>query len=507
MAALCAYGGPVYPRVCGGTTMPSNAASWYCGLSPRVRGNLGSRISRYSLARSIPACAGEPLPRRVASGWRGVYPRVCGGTTGASGWFTSTRGLSPRVRGNQHRIFQELSGRRSIPACAGEPLSNPNTGSKARVYPRVCGGTARRTGAAIAAWGLSPRVRGNPAAVSVSAAISRSIPACAGEPGKTPPVRPSATVYPRVCGGTLSPSRILITGGGLSPRVRGNRAAPAGRTAPPRSIPACAGEPLILPPPSWAGPVYPRVCGGTRGRGVAGRRRIGLSPRVRGNRAAPQCGQGLAGSIPACAGEPTASLIWTPANWVYPRVCGGTTLANPNLAPGVGLSPRVRGNPTPRPACPAGERSIPACAGEPMPRRRRGRTVWVYPRVCGGTPRGSAPDTGCPGLSPRVRGNPGYNPGRQVNDRSIPACAGEPIAAGKQRRLAQVYPRVCGGTSPVSVRSRQGGGLSPRVRGNPGFAPGPPVSHRSIPACAGEPRRADCRAEGGAVYPRVCGGT
>ena len=50
-------------------------------------------------------------------------------------------GLSPRVRGNpRHRNSSTLEVR-SIPACAGEPLTIRPPPQEARVYPRVCGGT------------------------------------------------------------------------------------------------------------------------------------------------------------------------------------------------------------------------------------------------------------------------------------------------------------------------------------------------------------------------------
>ena len=52
-------------------------------------------------------------------------------------------------------------------------------------------------------------------------------------------------VYPRVCGGTLPCREVLKFWLGLSPRVRGNpsNVLPSSRYA--RSIPACAGEPLV----------------------------------------------------------------------------------------------------------------------------------------------------------------------------------------------------------------------------------------------------------------------
>ena len=78
----------VYPRVCGGTAEVR-------ARTPRV------------VARSIPACAGEPSATAPSFG-------------------TCTDG--------------------SIPACAGEPIVWPRLAESpgAKVYPRVCGGTALR---------------------------------------------------------------------------------------------------------------------------------------------------------------------------------------------------------------------------------------------------------------------------------------------------------------------------------------------------------------------------
>ena len=50
----------VYPRVCGGTVSGTDYTPITGGLSPRVRGNLGTPTHKEPLAGSIPACAGEP---------------------------------------------------------------------------------------------------------------------------------------------------------------------------------------------------------------------------------------------------------------------------------------------------------------------------------------------------------------------------------------------------------------------------------------------------------------
>ena len=152
-----------------------------------------------------------------------------------------------------------------------------------------------------------------------------------------------------------------------------------------RSIPACAGEPRIS---HWLAPylrVYPRVCGGTSG-SVDGRRDVmGLSPRVRGNPPLRRLLIPNVGSIPACAGEPLQPPCPATRTRVYPRVCGGTLTGATSFSVLMGLSPRVRGNLLGVYGPVTGLGSIPACAGEPSAGQRRRHQHRVYPRVCGGT--------------------------------------------------------------------------------------------------------------------------
>ena len=58
--------------------------------------------------------------------------------------------------------------------------------------------------------------------ISARMPLSRSIPACAGEPICAGPIPTGAGVYPRVCGGTNLRWADTNGRGGLSPRVRGN---------------------------------------------------------------------------------------------------------------------------------------------------------------------------------------------------------------------------------------------------------------------------------------------
>ncbi len=237
------------------------------------------------------------------------------------------------------------------------------------------------------AWGLSPRVRGNPRPVRTRARPSRSIPACTGEPPKRPARHPGTPVYPRVYGGTTRKDRVSAPSGGLSPRVRGNRSPAFRNRSRLWSIPACTGEPGMPCLYRRRTRVYPRVYGGTITRTASGNSSQGLSPRVRGNPLRHPYRRLAHGSIPACTGEPVILWAMSRSFRVYPRVYGGTLSTQKSRRPGIGLSPRVRGNPGPCRRRTIRPWSIPACTGEPSSWGRRVKGAVVYPRVYGGTLR------------------------------------------------------------------------------------------------------------------------
>ena len=375
------------------------------GLSPPVRGNLGKARAIGKSIRSIPACAGEPLDREASGNPAGVYPRLCGGTATGLAAPAAESGLSPPVRGNLDAIASARIPRRSIPACAGEPCQRKDSAAAAGVYPRLCGGTSARMIRRGRRGGLSPPVRGNPnPALSFSAGVG-SIPACAGEPHGGRLYRVGAGVYPRLCGGTAARGAGLHRRGGLSPPVRGNPLWAAARDESLGSIPACAGEPSWTARHLRRAQVYPRLCGGTGGRRLAGAAGRGLSPPVRGNPSSAGSARRIGRSIPACAGEPRSTRSFSGIPRVYPRLCGGTVDRGHSQGNRGGLSPPVRGNRATQPSPRFPERSIPACAGEPGSGAYIGVVTTVYPRLCGGTDVPVVHPDAFPGLSPPVRGN------------------------------------------------------------------------------------------------------
>ena len=131
----------VYPRACGGTHRSRLLTSARNGLSPRLRGNPQRSIIDSAVDGSIPALAGEPALSAGPPGPCPVYPRACGGTGLVGYQQLPDPGLSPRLRGNLGSHIGCGVGSGSIPALAGEPLAVTGGVWYVPVYPRACGGT------------------------------------------------------------------------------------------------------------------------------------------------------------------------------------------------------------------------------------------------------------------------------------------------------------------------------------------------------------------------------
>ena len=213
-----------YPRVCGATVIVVVVISQTPGLSPRVRGNRAPDQCHVSRCGPIPACAGQPSYQGADCCLSAAYPRVCG-ATGYTGFPPKDgQGLSPRVRGNRIAVTSVFRTWGPIPACAGQPLNHLCRYYCPRAYPRVCGATASSSSTSMCPWGLSPRVRGNRAGAGHHCAGVGPIPACAGQPASRRVDFCHRGAYPRVCGATPFGGRFSRRAWGLSPRVRGNPA-------------------------------------------------------------------------------------------------------------------------------------------------------------------------------------------------------------------------------------------------------------------------------------------
>ena len=494
------------PRVRGGAAWDRLTDPAVEGRSPRARGSPGPVRGRPLPQGAIPACAGEPASRpKPAAAARGD-PRVRGGAGLASDAQTTPQGRSPRARGSRERVLARQEHPGAIPACAGEPARITLTLKPCWGDPRVRGGAMASARGGDVLPGRSPRARGSPGRGRLRGARHGAIPACAGEPRGRTALSACIGGDPRVRGGAQSHVVSSSKAGGRSPRARGSRLWARASLCRGRAIPACAGEPPASVTAASATTGDPRVRGGA----VVPKRallfRLGRSPRARGSQLGPVEVEGELGAIPACAGEPR------PAPWSSrlargdPRVRGGAPQATAARTGRVGRSPRARGSLDRRrpEARPLG--AIPACAGEPRGRSCSGRPARGDPRVRGGAGMLKKRATWATGRSPRARGSlEGDNAGAGLGG-AIPACAGEPPTPATVGRSQGGDPRVRGGARH-SARPREGSrGRSPRARGSPEDVRRRLAGRGAIPACAGEPMAEGQAPPASRGDPRVRGG-
>ncbi len=213
------------------------------------------------------------------------------------------------------------------------------------------------------------------------------------------------------------------------------------------------------------------------------------------------------GSIPADAGLPLAARGKKVTGGVYPRGCGATAARIFAVLLVKGLSPRMRGYRHHAAQVHTEGGSIPADAGLPAAEEEASAPPGVYPRGCGATWRRWPPCVVVEGLSPRMRGYRIVQFRNRQLIGSIPADAGLPRAAARQRSRCGVYPRGCGATQRKHHEEEAKWGLSPRMRGYRAGAMGRRAAGGSIPADAGLPHTFICQGALGGVYPRGCGAT
>ena len=130
-----------------------------------------------------------------------------------------------------------------------------------------------------------------------------SFPAHAGQSGFVVEIPSVAPGYPRACGAIGHVAHFASGGIGLSPRMRGNRADRLMGFRHPRAIPAHAGQSQARAIKVLGETGYPRACGAIGGTGRKKNALIGLSPRMRGNRWPSSTATPWVGAIPAHAGQ------------------------------------------------------------------------------------------------------------------------------------------------------------------------------------------------------------
>ena len=207
---------------------PDSGRSAPCVRPETPRGNRRENVrsARDALPQSVKFSVaidtGKPRNRRPSSTWRGVYPRGRGEARVPHGEVNHAVGLSPRARGSLCGRGRPGWASGSIPAGAGKPRGERRRKRSGRVYPRGRGEALSHWITWIDSGGLSPRARGSPWGTSRGSGLRWSIPAGAGKPSSTSPVRVSARVYPRGRGEAWLWLFDAREHTGLSPRARGS---------------------------------------------------------------------------------------------------------------------------------------------------------------------------------------------------------------------------------------------------------------------------------------------
>ena len=315
---------------------------------------------------------------------------------------------------------------------------------------------------------------------------NRIIPARAGQTWSGHPWSGRSADHPRACGANLSWLVWWWPRNGSSPRVRGKLGGLPALVAHVRIIPARAGQTSACPRMRTASTDHPRACGANSEDVRRLLWSVGSSPRVRGKPFSSIRAPHLTRIIPARAGQTQRQGRLQHGRPDHPRACGANVNPWTSSESMVGSSPRVRGKPRQVQSSGTPVRIIPARAGQTRTTGRPSPPATDHPRACGANLTGGRPDDTVGGSSPRVRGKLGSGALNELNERIIPARAGQTRWNRWNCSTSSDHPRACGANnSSVGTRGVRAGS-SPRVRGKLVDLRYARLSCRIIPARAGQ---------------------
>ena len=172
---------------------------------------------------------------------------------------------------------------------------------------------------------------------------------------------------------------------------------------------------------------------------------MGSSPRLRGTLMDRVYVNGVAGIIPALAGNICRIWVRRARTRDHPRACGEHVAILTKSTYFPGSSPRLRGTLQHGSRTTTQHGIIPALAGNI-------RIRWCVVGVFAGS-------------SPRLRGTYGGHPVRRIRPGIIPALAGNIVVEGTGLWLRWDHPRACGEHATRRSRFSVLEGSSPRLRG------------------------------------------
>ena len=247
----------------------------------------------------------------------------------------------------------------------------------------MCGADWGLAYAGMSVTGSSPRVRSGPEDASPRGGGVGIISACAERTSRRRSPRRCGRDHLRVCGADVDASSSCGLLQGSSPRVRSGQRVHRRHLRRRGIISACAERTVVVPLALLVRRDHLRVCGADGVKAAAGLFKSGSSPRVRSGPACLARRRASLGIISACAERTTRVCPCSRGPWDHLRVCGADADAAEQRVALSGSSPRVRSGQSPRPAHPARQGIISACAERTVFWVSIPRPLWDHLRVCG----------------------------------------------------------------------------------------------------------------------------
>ena len=231
------------------------------------------------------------------------------------------------------------------------------------------------------------------------------------------------------------------------------------------SSPLSRGTPRIVTSQGLQLRFIPALAGNTAGWSAAPTRRT-VHPRSRGEHVKTPNGEvGTIGSSPLSRGTPTRSREKISRLRFIPALAGNTVAFPLVRSPSFGSSPLSRGTPVLRTRKKKGTRFIPALAGNTLEALELITFIAVHPRSRGEHLDGLSGPQKHIGSSPLSRGTPNLAVVKVLSHRFIPALAGNTHASSFACCSYAVHPRSRGEHDPGTPAGWPRPGSSPLSRG------------------------------------------
>ena len=394
---------------------------------------------------------------------------------------------------------------RIIPACAENARSASSRGYSNADHPRVRGERGHWARAHRSPAGSSPRARRTPDRTVCLPPERRIIPACAENAARGSQTANPPPDHPRVRGERLCILHTHELAVGSSPRARRTPGVESAGAVAARIIPACAENARYRSSGEGPPPDHPRVRGERGGNVSSDASSVGSSPRARRTLLGNLCARLGDRIIPACAENAHCLCHCAGRDADHPRVRGERPTDLYVIASLIGSSPRARRTLGDNEQLSIDERIIPACAENAVAASGRRSSARDHPRVRGERSVMSIAGRGSTGSSPRARRTPEPETGDAPLERIIPACAENARPPGATSTRRSDHPRVRGERFGTVSVTRYRVGSSPRARRTPTLCRPFCHAHRIIPACAENALARTARPCSPTDHPRVRG--